>query len=346
MENILTFDSEDELETFLSRPCAETVDLMKRLEGDFMILGIGGKMGPTLGRMIVRAAEEAGVSKKVYGVSRFSDRYLIPKLENLGIQCIPCDLLLPEEMARLPKVKNIIFMAGRKFGQVGSDYLTWALNVIVPNNTAACFTGSKFVVFSTGSIYDLWPSDSEGPSESDTKYAVGEYANSCLGRERIFEYYSRTNGTKVLLYRLNYAIDLRYGVLLDIGKKVYEGKPVNLEMGYANVIWQGDANNLAIRCLELAACPPRILNVTGDKIRIRDIANGFGKLMGRKPEFSGTEAPTALLSNNAVMKSIFGTPPTSIEQMLRWITDWIIRGGKLLDKPTHYETRDGQFLDK
>jgi hypothetical protein len=345
MENILSFHTEDDLETFLSTPCAETVDLMKRTEGDFMILGIGGKMGPTLGRMIVRAAEEAGVLKKVYGVSRFSDLHLIPKLENGGIRCIPCDLLLPGETARLPKVMNIIFMAGRKFGQVGSDYLTWALNIIVPNNAAACFTESRFVVFSTGSIYDLWLSDSEGPSESDTTYAIGEYANSCLGRERIFEYYSRTNGTKVLLYRLNYAIDLRYGVLLDIGKKVFEGRPVNLEMGYANVIWQGDANNLAIRCLELAACPPRILNVTGDKILVRDIALSFGKRMGREPVFSGTESSTALLSNNAEMRSVFGSPPTSIEQMIRWLTDWIIRGGKSLDKPTHYETRDGQFLD-
>ncbi|MDP2984104.1 MAG: NAD(P)-dependent oxidoreductase [Candidatus Latescibacter sp.] len=345
MENTLSFNNEDDLEYFLSIPYAETVELMKRLDGDFMILGIGGKMGPTLGRMIVLAAEEAGISKKVYGVSRFSNRHLIPRLENWGIRCISCDLLHPEEAARLPKVKNIIFMAGRKFGQTGSDYLTWALNVIVPNNAAACFTESRFVVFSTGSIYDLWPSDSDGPSESDTTYAIGEYANSCLGRERIFEYYSRTYGTKVLLFRLNYAIDLRYGVLLEIGKQVYEGKPNNLAMGYANVIWQGDANNLAIRCLELAACPPRILNVTGDKIRIRDIALRFGKIMDRKAVFSGNEAPTALLSSNTAMKGIFGAPPTSIEQMLRWITDWIVRGGKSLDKPTHYQTRDGQFLD-
>ena len=221
-----------------------------------MILGIGGKMGPTLGKMAVKAVREAGITKTIYGVSRFSDASLISKLENDGIQCIPCDLLNPDEVAGLPDVKNIIYLAGRKFGLLGTDYLYWAMNTIAPAYVARRFADSNIVVFSTGSIYDLWPVDSNGPTETDTFTSLGEYANSCLGRERICEYYSRENGTNMLLFRLNYAIDLRYGVLYEIGKQVYNGTPVNLEMGYANVIWQGDANNIAVRCLEHAASPP------------------------------------------------------------------------------------------
>lgn len=340
------FNNENELENFLSIPHDVTVEVVKNLDGDFMILGIGGKMGPTLGKMIINAAKKAGVSKNAYGVSRFSDTNIRTGLEKSGIECFTCDLLNPEEVLNLPTVKNVIFMAGRKFGQAGSDHLTWALNTIVPANVARYFTDSRIVVFSTGSVYDLCPVDSNGPSETDTFTSVGEYANSCLGRERIFEHYSRQNGTKTLLFRLNYAIDLRYGVLYEIGEKVFKCSPINLDMGYANVIWQGDACNYAIRSLELAASPPEILNVTGSKIRVRDVAYLFGDLMGKKPVFFGDEASTALLSDNSKMCRIFGEPPTSLVQMINWITDWIMKGGKILDKPTHFQTRNGQFLDE
>ncbi|MHB9028919.1 MAG: NAD-dependent epimerase/dehydratase family protein [Candidatus Latescibacterota bacterium] len=337
--------TEEELDAFLSVPQPETVELMKRLDGDIMVLGISGKMGPTLGRMIVDAARDAGVQKNVYGVSRFTDSGAVEKLESWGVSCIRCDLMDMNQVARLPKVRNIIYMAGRKFGKVGTDYLYWAINAVAPANAARHFHSSRFVAFSTGSIYDLWPSESNGPSETDSFVSLGEYANSCLARERIFEYYSRANGTEMLHFRLNYAIDLRYGVLFEIGRQVFEETPINLGMGYANVIWQGDANNIAIRCLEHVSNPPAILNVTGDKIRIRDIALRFSEVLGKEPRFAGIEAETALLSNNARMKSLFGPPPTGPDQMIGWIAEWLQRGGRSLGKPTHFQTRDGQFLD-
>ncbi len=346
MDEKYVIRTEDELDTVLSIPQPATVDMVARADDDFMILGIGGKMGPTLGKMIVRAAQEAGVKRKVYGVSRFSDPSTAAKLESWGISCISCDLLNPEQVAGLPRVGNVIYMAGRKFGQIGTDYLYWAVNAVAPGIVARHFRDSRIVVFSTGSIYDLWPSESEGPTENDTFRSLGEYANSCLARERIFEYYSRTEGTKILQYRLNYAIDLRYGVLYEIGRQVFEDQPISLEMGCANVIWQGDANNIAIRCLEKTSAPPAILNVTGGKIRIRDIASRFGELYGKKPLFRGEESNTALLSNAALLKNLFGEPPTPVDTMIRWIANWIERGGATLGKPTHFQTRDGHFLDE
>ena len=345
MERPAVVTTERELDDILSIPQEETVEMMKRLEGDIMILGVGGKMGPTLAMTAVKACRNAGVNKTVYGVARFSEPGIVPALSAKGIECVRCDLLESSEIERLPRVDNIVFMAGRKFGIVGSDHLTWALNTIVPANVARAFPESRFVVFSTGSIYDLRPVDTEGPAEDESFTCIGEYANSCLGRERIFEYYSRANGTRVLQYRLNYAIDLRYGVLFEVGRQVFEGRPVNLTMGYANVIWQGDANNIALRSLELAASPPEKLNVTGGKVRIRDVAESFGRIWGKKPVFEGAEAPTAFLSNTAKLRKLLGAPPTSVDTMIHMLAGWIERGGKSLDKPTHFQTRDGQFLD-
>lgn len=345
MTHIPTITTVEELERFLSEPDNETIEMMKRIKGDIMILGIGGKMGPTLGMMAVKACQQAGIDKTIYGVSRFSEKGLVDHLEENGVTCISCDLLEPENIEKLPKVDNIVFMAGRKFGQSGSDYLSWALNTIVPANVARAFPASRFVVFSTGSIYDLWPTDSEGPDESASFTSIGEYANSCLGRERIFEFYSRKNNTDVLIYRLNYAIDLRYGVLYEIGRHVFEETPVDLTMGYANVIWQGDAANIALRSLELAAHPPEVLNVTGPKLRVRDVAVKFGEIMGKTPRFTGVEAPTAFLSNTVKLTELIGPPRTSIDDMVRLLSAWIERGGATINKPTHFQTRDGRFLD-
>ncbi len=336
---------EYQLDDLLCIPQKETVEAVKRLEGDIAILGIGGKIGPTLGRMLVRAAQAAGITKTIFGVSRFSEPGLVAKLEGEGIRCIHCDVMNPEELETLPDVPNIIYMVGRKFGLKGTDYLYWAVNTIAPANAARRFPSSRFVVFSTGSVYDLWPVESEGPSEHHEFNSVGEYANSCLGRERIFEYFSREFGTKTLIYRLNYTIDLRYGVLHDIAGRVDARTPINLEMGYTNVIWQGDAANVAVRCLEHAASPPEILNVTGEKIGVRNVAQRLGEMMGKPPVFEGVEAPTALLSNNAKMRSLFGPPPTPLDAMLRWTAHWVMKGGRSLGKPTHFQTRDGQFLD-
>lgn len=337
---------ENHLDDVLCIPQPKTVEVVKRLQGDILILGIGGKMGPTVGRMLVRAAQTAGVTKTIYGVSRFSEPGLVSKLEREGIRCIHCDVMNPEELATLPDVPNIIYMVGRKFGLKGTDYLYWAVNTIAPANAARRFLSSRFVVFSTGSVYDLWQVETEGPREHDEFNSIGEYANSCLGRERIFEYFSREFGAKTLIYRLNYAIDLRYGVLHDIAGRVQAGTPINLEMGYANVIWQGDAANIAVRCLEHVASPPEIVNVTGEKISVRGVARRLGELMGKTPLFEGTEAPTALLSNNAKMRSLFGPLPTPLDAMLRWTANWVMRGGRSIGKPTHFQTRDGQFLDE
>jgi len=345
MPDTRIFRGESDLEEFMSTPQNETVELVSRLAGDFIVLGIGGKMGPTLGKTLVEAVRRAGVPKRVYGVSRFSDAEGKKRLEQAGIECIPCDLLDPREAASLPDVKNVIYMAGRKFGLKGTDYLYWAMNTIAPAHVARRYRNSRIVVFSTGNVYDLRPVESEGATEVDALMCLGEYGNSCVGRERIFEYFSHVNGTEILQFRLNYAIDLRYGVLYEIGRQVMDGTSINVETGYANVIWQGDANNFAIRCLEHTASPPEILNVTGGKIRIRDVALRFGELMGREPSFTGEETPTAFLSDTAKMKRLLGEPPTSLDDMIRWTTSWITKGGKSLGKPTHFQTRDGQYLD-
>jgi len=345
MTQPVSFRDEDELEDFLSTPQEETVDMMARLDGDIIVLGIGGKMGPTLGSMIVKAARRAGVKKNVYGVSRFSNSGLASKLERQGITCIPCDLLNPDDVSKLPKVRNVIYMAGRKFGIRGTDYLYWAMNTMAPAYTARHFADSNIVAFSTGNVYAMWPTDSSGSSETDPLLPLGEYSNSCIGRERIFEYFSLESGLRVLQFRLSYAIDLRYGVLFEIGRQVFEEKPVSLDTGYANVIWQGDANNIALRCLEHCASPPNILNVTGDRIRIRYAAQQFGEILSKEPRFTGTEAPTAFLSNTDKLKELFGPPPTKSGDMIRWIAGWIKSGGATLDKPTHFQIRDGQYLD-
>lgn len=346
MQSVHAIRDENELDDILSEPQPATVETIRRLDGDFMILGIGGKMGPTLGMMLVKALRAAGKSSRVYGVSRFSDPVLALKLETGEISCLSCDLLKPEEVERLPVVPNVIYMAGRKFGKVGTDHLYWAMNAVAPANAARRFPEARIVAFSTGSIYDLRPVESEGPVETDTFTSLGEYANSCLARERIFEYYSRLNGTGMLQVRLNYAAELRYGVLLEIGKQVYEGRPIDLTMGFANVIWQGDANNIALRCFEKTASPPEILNVSGEKFSVREAALRFGELLGREPRFTGTEAPDALLTNTEKLRRWFGEPPTSRERMIQWIAGWIDRGGGMLGKPTHFQTRDGQFLER
>lgn len=337
--------TDQEVEDILSIPQPETVELMKRLDGDIMILGIGGKMGPTLGRIISRAIEKAGVSKTLYGVSRFSDESKKKRMEDWGITCISCDLLDEEDIAKLPKVKNVIYMAGRKFGMKGSDYVYWAMNTLAPAYVCKHFKDSDIIVFSSGNVYSFWPADSEGPTEEDPTTPNGEYSNSCVGRERIFEYFSRVNGTRMLQFRLNYAIDLRYGVLYDIAEHVRQGELIDLAMGYANVIWQADANNIAVRCLEHVEAPASVLNVTGPKFSIRDAAQRFGKIMGKEPVFTGEESSSALLSDRSKMKGIFGDPPVTLDQMIEYTADWIMNGGVALNKPTHFERRDGEYLD-
>jgi hypothetical protein len=337
-------DTEEELEDAMTVPPPALVEMMKRLAGDIVILGIGGKMGITLGREAVRACAEAGVSKQVIGVSRFSDAAAREKVEAAGLQTIACDLLDREAVAKLPQAENVIFMAGRKFGTTDSEGLTWAMNTQVPGNVGAHFAGARTVVFSTGNVYPLSPVIAGGCDESQAVAPLGEYAQSCLGRERVFAYCASRYETPMVMFRLNYAIDLRYGVLHEIGSKVWAGQPVDLAMGHANVIWQGDANTQALRCLEHCTNPPNIVNVTGpETVSVRYVAETFGRLLEKEPVLVGAEAPNALLSNSAKATRLFGYPRVSLLQLIEWQAHWLKVGGATLNKPSHFEVRDGKF---
>ena len=333
-----------ELESLLSVPAEGLIEMMKRIDGDIMILGIAGKMGVTMGRQAVNAIRAAGVSKKVIGVSRFSRKEEREKLEDWGIATIACDLLDQDAVKSLPQVKNIVFMAGRKFGTEGSEAQTWAMNILAPSYIGAHFRGSRIVAFSTGCVYPLVGITSCGCTEEVTPEPVGEYSQSCLGRERIFQYCSQKYGTKVLLFRLNYAIDLRYGVLHDIARNIWEGRPVDNTVGYFNVIWQGDANSNALRSLELCDSPAAVLNVTGpETASVEKTALQLGALMGKEVVFKGVPGNLCYLNNSAQMCRRFGYPNVSLEQMIRWQADWIRNGGISIGKPTHFEVNNGKF---
>ncbi len=337
-------ETESVLEELISRPSPETVRAIQRIDGDIIILGAGGKIGPSLAILAKRAIEEAGVEKKVIAVSRFSASEIRQKLNKAGVEAIRCDLLERDEVNKLPEVSNVIYMVGRKFGTKGDEPLTWATNTYIPALIAQKFRNSRIVVFSTGNVYPLVPVSSGGATESDPPSPIGEYAQSCLGRERIFEYFCRKFGTKAIFLRLNYAIELRYGVLLDVASKVFRGEPIDLRMGYVNVIWQGDVNNVAIQSLTICQNPPKILNVTGPEIiSIRWLATRFGEIFGKKPIFQNEEMETALLSNASEYHRIFGYPKVTLKQMIEWVAHWILIGGPTWNKPTHYDVRNGRF---
>ncbi|MEE4286720.1 MAG: hypothetical protein V2I31_11235 [Mariniphaga sp.] len=336
--------NEEELEELLSRPSAETVELFKRLDGDILFLGIAGKIGPSLAHMTKRACLEAGVKKRIIGVSRFSNPAEKDLIETRGIETIQGDLLDRQFLENLPKVKNVFFLAGMKFRSEDNLALTWAMNSYLPAMVAEYFKDSRIVAYSTGCVYPLVPVESGGSKESDQPEPVGEYAQSCLGRERMFEYGSRKYKTSVALIRLNYAVEPRYGVLVDIATKVKNSQPVDLTMGWFNVIWQGDANNMVLRSLEQVASPATVLNITGgETLRVRDVALEFGKLFKKEVQFTGTEAETALLSNAENAFRLFGKPQVSVQKVIEWTARWMEEDKKLLGKPTHFEVRDGKY---
>ena len=336
--------TETQLELYLSEPTDEVIASIAALEGDILILGVGGKMGPTLAKQAKRAIELAGIAKKVIGVSRFSTQGLREGLHEAGIKTIAADLLSEDCLQNLPDTQNVILMAGRKFGSTGNEHLTWAMNGYMPGRVAEKFRSSRLVIFSTGNVYPLTPVSHGGATESSQIAPIGEYAQSCLSRERICTYFSLQYDTPMTILRLNYAIDLRYGILLDIAEKVYAEEPISLEMGNVNVIWQGDANAIALRAFAHCQSPPLVLNVTGpETVSVRSLALRFGTLFNKSPNFEDQEAETALLSNASQCHRLFGYPHVSLEQMIEWTAEWIRIGGTTLQKPTHFEVRDGKF---
>ncbi len=336
--------NEEQLEELLSRPSNETIELFRQLDGDIVFLGIAGKIGPSLAHMAKRACENAGVNKKIFGVSRFRSTEEKELIESFGIETIQGDLLDWEFLNSLPKVKNVFFLAGMKFGSEDNLSLTWAMNTYLPARVADYYKASHIVAYSTGCVYPLVPVESGGSVETDMPQPVGEYAQSCLGRERMFEYGSHTNNTPVALIRLNYAVEPRYGVLVDIATKVKNNEPVDLAMGYFNVIWQGDANDVVLRSLGHTASPALALNISGPEIlSVREVAKDFGKLFGVEPKLVGEEAKTALLSNSELAYNLFGKPKVPINQVIKWIAHWLKEEKKILGKPTHYEVRDGKY---
>jgi nucleoside-diphosphate-sugar epimerase len=344
MQTKTEINSVPELEEFLSQPTEADIAAMARLDGDLLILGAGGKMGPSLARRAHRAAKQARVRKKIIAVARFSDNQLRADLASEGIETFAVDLLQPGVLSKLPDIPNVIFMAARKFGTTGSEDLTWAMNTFLPGLVAERYRASRIVAFSTGNVYPLRHVAHGGAVESTPVGPESEYAQSALGRERMFEYGSRQWGTAVTILRLNYAIDLRYGVLLDIGTAVFERRPIDLRMAFVNIIWQGDANSVCLRSFEHCEAPPLVLNLTGaETLSVKFTAEEFGRRFNVQPTFISEEMPTALLSNAGKAHQIFGSPMVTSSQMIDWTAAWISAGGPRLNKRTHFEVRDGKF---
>jgi len=333
-----------ELDDLLSLPSLQLVEAMGQLEGDLVVLGVGGKMGPTLARMAKRASDMAGISRRVIGVSRFSSSTLPAQLNAWGIETHACDLLDRAAYADLPDATNVVFMAGMKFGSTGQEAKTWAMNTFLPGLVCERYRGSRIAAFSTGNIYGLSSVNLGGSLETDDPNPLGDYAMSCLGRERIFEHFSRTFEIPVSIIRLNYATELRYGVLLDIAERVFAGTPVSLHMGHLNTIWQADASAMSLLSLLHASHPPFVLNLAGPElVSVRRVATDFANRFGRPVSFEGTESGDAILSNAQKAFEYFGYPSVGVNQMIGWIADWVERGGEKLGKPTHFEVRSGNF---
>jgi nucleoside-diphosphate-sugar epimerase len=336
--------TEAELEETLAEPSEADVECARRLQGDVLIVGAGGKMGPSLARRIRRALTRSASRNRVIAVSRFSTPALPAGLQADGIETLACDLMDPAQTAALPRCPYVLFLAGRKFGTVDRTDVTWATNTVMPARVAEHFSRARMVVFSTGNVYPMVPAIGPASTEDDPPAPVGEYAQSCLGRERVVEFMSRERGMPAVIFRLNYAVDLRYGTLVDVARRVFVGEPIDLTVGYFNAIWQGDANSYAFRSLELCASPPAILNVTGaERIAVRETAEGFGAVFGRPPRFANREGPVALLSDSSRCRARLGEPTVPLSLLKQWVTHWVQAGGASLNKPTHFEVTDGRF---
>ena len=335
-------ETEQELEKIMCEPSDDLANSVSKIDGDFIVLGGAGKMGPTLTKLLKNAIDKSGTKKTVTVVGRnFSDSQT-KDFTGADIKIIKCDLL--NDLDSLPDIKNVVYMAGMKFGTSDNSSTTWALNTFLPGLVAKKYRDSRIVAFSTGNIYHLTPLEMKGATEEYLPCPYGEYAQSCLGREKMFEYFSRQYGTKGTIIRLAYAIDLRYGIILDVAQKIYSGTPIDLSMGHVNLIWQGDANEQTIRSFEICNSPTELLNVTGKEIiSIKWLAEQISKYINIEPKFEGKESDTALLLNPEKACKLFGNPKVSLDQMIQWISYWIQAGGKILGKPTHYEQRNGKF---
>ena len=332
------------LEQELLKPSDALIADIKKIEGDIIILGVGGKMGPSMAKLARKAILEAGIVKRVIGISRFSEEGIREELEAEGIETVAADLLDEEELAALPDAPNIIYLAGTKFGTTGKEPFTWVMNSYLPGRVAERYKNSRIVAFSTGNVYPFVAVNSGGLSEETTPAPVGEYGQSCLGRERVFQYFSKRYNIPTLIYRLNYAIDLRYGVMLEIAKSVLADKPIDLTTGNVNVIWQGDANEIAIRSLLHCETPANILNVTGpETLSVKWLAEQFGLLLNKQPQFVNDTQPMALLNNASKAHKLFGYPRVTVRQMIEMTVAWLQAGGKTINKPTHFQERKGQF---
>ena len=336
--------TEEKLDQLLTEPSQALIEDMKRIKGDIMVLGAGGKMGPTLCILAKNAIKKAEIDKRVIAVSRFTDPIAAELLHRNGVETISCDLLDTEKLRALPEVENIIYMAGRKFGTNGSEWQTWAMNATLPAFVAEKFKRSRIVVFSSGNLYPIVPLSSGGCTEKDRPGPVGEYAMSCLARERAFEYGANHYGTEVFLYRLNFAVDLRYGVLYDMADKIMKGEPISIATPSLNCIWQGSANEIALRGLLHASSPAKIMNVTGpETLSIQKTARMLGEYLGKEPIFEGEPGFDAYLNDSAEAMETFGYPSVSIRTLIRWQAEWILDGGRSLGKPTHFEERKGSY---
>jgi nucleoside-diphosphate-sugar epimerase len=342
--SIAEVKTDAELEEILSRPTEDDIRDLHRLEGDILVLGVGGKMGPSLAFRAIRASREAGVNRKVIAVARFSNKALVEQLRSAGIETIAADLLDSRAVRELPDAENIVYMAARKFGTAGEESLTWATNAYLPGLVADRYRGSRIAAWSTGNVYPLSPANSNGPTEESPLGPIGEYAQSALARERVFEYFSRVHGVPTSILRLNYAVELRYGVLIDLAQKIVAKRPIDLGMGMVNVIWQGYANSVCLRSLLHCSTPPFVLNLTSlESYSVRWLADQLGNEMGIEPVFTGNPGEMALLSDATRCHQMFGPSPVPTQQMITWVAKWVRSGGEVWNKPTHFEVKDGKF---
>jgi nucleoside-diphosphate-sugar epimerase len=328
----------------MTRPVPALVESIRDIPDPLVILGAGGKMGATVAVLAKRAIDASGARREVIAVSRFSDPAARQRIEAQGVRTLSADLLDRDQVRGLPDSSEVIYLAGLKFGTSGNPSLTWAVNTLVPANVAERYPAARIVALSTGNVYPQVPAASGGATEDLPLTPLGEYANAAVARERLFEHASRTRGTPIAILRLNYAVELRYGVLADIARQVWAGVPVELANGWFNCVWQGDASDLILRSLALAASPPTVFNLCAPAVlSVREVAEKFGALLGRPAMFSGRETDTALLSDPAKLCAELGPPATPLDVVMRWTADWVKHGGRDLNRPTHFEVRDGRY---